>query len=375
LDTKKLHILFLTSWFPSRVFPVLGDFIQRHAEAVATLHQVSLVHVISDPNLKHRIELEFKVQNGIEIHIAYIPFSDSLFCKTIWYLKAYHQIFKKIGSFDLIHLNKLYASGLVALYFKIFKGKKYLITEHWSGYQKINNSNIGKIEKWVSRLITNQASYICPVTQHLAKSMIEFGLKGNYFPVPNVVNTELFVPNTHQNDTLTLIHISSLDDSIKNISGILNVLGRLQQSNFDFKMYFLGGTMEPFEKKIKLLQLKDEQIQFIHHMPQSDMLPFLQNADAFILFSNYENLPCVILESFSCGIPVISTRVGGIEEYFPEDFGVLINPKDESALAHQILNLKSKKWADSKTMHQYANEQFSQAHIAKTYHDLYIKML
>lgn len=205
--------------------------------------------------------------------------------------------------------------------------------------------------------------------------MIEFGLKGNYFPVPNVVNTELFVPNTHQNDTLTLIHISSLDDSIKNISGILNVLGRLQQSNFDFKMYFLGGTMEPFEKKIKLLQLKDEQIQFIHHMPQSDMLPFLQNADAFILFSNYENLPCVILESFSCGIPVISTRVGGIEEYFPEDFGVLINPKDESALAHQILNLKSKKWADSKTMHQYANEQFSQAHIAKTYHDLYIKML
>jgi L-malate glycosyltransferase len=375
LDTKKLHILFLTSWFPSRVFPVLGDFIQRHAEAVATLHQVSLVHVISDPNLKHRIEFEFKVQNGIQIHIAYIPYTFSLLKKLYWYLKAYHQIFKKVGSFDLIHLNKLYASGIVALYFKFFKGKKYLITEHWSGYQEINNSNIGKIEKWFSGLITSQASYICPVTQHLAKSMIEFGLKGKYSPVPNVVNTDLFVPKTHQNDTLTLIHISSLDDSIKNINGILNVLGRLQQSNFDFKMYFLGGTKEPFEKKIKLLQLKDEQVQFIHHIPQSEILPFLQNADAFILFSNYENLPCVILESFSCGIPVISTRVGGIEEYFPEDFGVLINPKDESALAHQILNFKSKKWADSTTMHQYANEQFSQAHIAKTYHDLYIKML
>lgn len=375
MDTKKLHVLFLTGWFPSRVFPVLGDFVQRHAEAVATLHKVSVIHVMSDPNLNSKIEFDFKIQNGLEIHIAYIPNTKSIFKKIFWYLKAYSQLFKKIGSFDLIHLNKLYSSGIIALYYKIFKRKKYIITEHWSGYQIINNHTIGKIEKWISKMISNQASFVCPVTEHLAKSMQDFGLKGRYFPVPNVVDTQLFVPLEHQNNNLKLIHISSMDDAIKNISGMLNVLSQLQKSNLDFKMYFLGGKKIHFEKQIEHLKLNENNLFFIDHIPQNQMVKYLQNSDVFILFSNYENLPCVILESFSCGIPVISTRVGGIEEYFPQDFGVLIDPKNEEELAHQILNFKSKKWADPATMHQYANEQFSQAHIANTYHNLYLKML
>ncbi len=91
--------MFLTGWFPSRVFPVLGDFVQRHAEAVATLHKVSVIHVMSDPDLKKKIEFDFKFQNGLEIYIAYIPNTKSTFKKIFWYLKAYSQLFKKVGSF------------------------------------------------------------------------------------------------------------------------------------------------------------------------------------------------------------------------------------------------------------------------------------
>jgi len=55
--TKKLHILFLCSWFPSRVLPTNGDFILRHAEAVATKHKVTAIHVITDEKLKSNIEV------------------------------------------------------------------------------------------------------------------------------------------------------------------------------------------------------------------------------------------------------------------------------------------------------------------------------
>jgi len=45
---KKLHILFLSSWYPSHVSPSNGDFIQRHAEAIATKHNVTVIYVTTD---------------------------------------------------------------------------------------------------------------------------------------------------------------------------------------------------------------------------------------------------------------------------------------------------------------------------------------
>jgi len=45
---NKLHVLFLASWYPSRILKSNGDFIQRHAEAVALQHKVSVIHVKSD---------------------------------------------------------------------------------------------------------------------------------------------------------------------------------------------------------------------------------------------------------------------------------------------------------------------------------------
>ena len=38
----------------------------------------------------------------------------------------------------------------------------------------------------------------------------------------------------------------------------------------------------------------------------------MRRADAFVLFRRYENLPCVILEAWSTGLPVIATEVGGV---------------------------------------------------------------
>ena len=57
---KKLHILFLSGWYPSRVSPSNGDFVQRHAEAVATVQNVTLIHVITDKNIKRKEFLKYK---------------------------------------------------------------------------------------------------------------------------------------------------------------------------------------------------------------------------------------------------------------------------------------------------------------------------
>ena len=46
-------VLFLASWYPSKVDPFNGDFIERHAKAISLNNQVFAVYVIKDPSIKN----------------------------------------------------------------------------------------------------------------------------------------------------------------------------------------------------------------------------------------------------------------------------------------------------------------------------------
>jgi len=68
-------------------------------------------------------------------------------------------------------------------------------------------------------------------------------------------------------------------------------------------------------------------------------LPFYYNAaDFFVLPSKSgEGLPLVALEAMACGLPVISTNVGGISEILMEDYGKLVPSNQPESLAKAIL--------------------------------------
>ena len=366
MNKDKLHILFLCGWYPSRVLPTNGDFIQRHAEAVSIIHKVSVLHIISDPDLKQKIEINSQNINGVSTHIAYLKPTTNKFIKAVRYFTAFKKLLKHVGPFDMVHLNILYPFGIFSLFLKFFYKKPFIITEHRHHYQYPMNKNLGFIERYISKKVSKNACVNAPVTKHLGKHMQNFGLKGTYKSIPNVVDTELFKPKSKASSHLVFIHVSGLNDEIKNITGILNTLDRLKKHTTDFAFYFIGGKNK-FGKSYE----SDDNIVFIDHIQQNELVNYLQKSDLFVLFSNYENLPCVILEAFSCGVPVVSTDVGGIKEYFPENFGKLINVNDEDELLNVMLNFKNFQWADKQEMHKYVEDNFSKAAVAKNYAKLY----
>ena len=77
-----------------------------------------------------------------------------------------------------------------------------------------------------------------------------------------------------------------------------------------------------------------------------------------MLFSNFEILPCVIIEALSCGLPVVSTDVGGIPEMINESNGKLIKPKDENELLVQLNEVLD-------------SDQFKSLEIARSAHEKY----
>ena len=59
--------------------------------------------------------------------------------------------------------------------------------------------------------------------------------------------------------------------------------------------------------------------------------------DLFLLFSNYENLPCVVVEALSVGLPVLATDVGGTAEMITKNNGIIIDSKNETQLEEQLI--------------------------------------
>jgi len=59
-----------------------------------------------------------------------------------------------------------------------------------------------------------------------------------------------------------------------------------------------------------------------------------------VLPALYENFPFAILEAQSTGLPVISTKVGGIPEFLTDNKnGLLVDPGDPEQLAQRIMTL------------------------------------
>lgn len=68
--------------------------------------------------------------------------------------------------------------------------------------------------------------------------------------------------------------------------------------------------------------------------------PFYNEADAFILMSDYENCPISILEAMNKSLPIITTGAGGISEMVNDHYNGLLIPKDKEAIKKAVLELK-----------------------------------
>jgi glycosyltransferase involved in cell wall biosynthesis len=73
---------------------------------------------------------------------------------------------------------------------------------------------------------------------------------------------------------------------------------------------------------------------------QEDVTSFMAAAEVFLLTSDTEGIPAVILEAGAQGLPVVATRVGGVPECIVENnTGLLVEREDESAFECAVRDL------------------------------------
>ncbi|MDQ3190235.1 MAG: glycosyltransferase [Bacteroidota bacterium] len=386
---KKLKVLFISSWYPNRNNLSHGIFIKRHAEATSLLHQISVIHACADKNIKKgTFETEETLENNVLSVVVYYKKVNSLLpvissiIKLYRYINAhfiaYKCIEKQMGKPEILHLQVIYKAGLIALIFhKLFK-IPLIISEHWSGYMPEDGNYKGFLKKLITRLSVKKAKSIIVVSEKMKENMLRHKLYNQYTNIYNVVDEKLFkpalFPKEKENNKIHMIHVSSLNEKEKNISGILRTIKKLSGSRDDFQLEFIGESDEKFqlEKMASEMGILNNYVFFKGWKSPGETAELMRKSDFFLMFSNYEGLPCVLIESLASGIPVIATNTGGIPEIITKEQGLLVTVKDEDELFKTINEmLDNYKNYNSKELSNYAKENFSYEKVAEKISTIY----
>lgn len=346
------YILHLPKWYPNQEDELEGIFVQRHISASSTeyKHKVIFVKVsklkkLDKPFQCHRISTDGMDEFYCYSRDSFTGFSaiDKFIKFILYYTLSYTLIKKCIKEFGLpkiIHVHVLLRSSILAYLFSKYYNIPYLITEHNTMYHGANRFRWFNIKNYLRKFIVGKASAVIVVSSNLARAMNAFGLSNNnYKVIYNSVNTNQFqFDDKEDSENFRFLHVSEFKDYHKNISGILKVFKTIsvKKPHVYLDLVGYGEDLEMIKNLIIQLGLESK-VELKGKLTGNELARQYQHSDFFVLFSNKENMPCVLAEALCCGLPVLSSNVGGISEIINESNGILVEASNEDQLFHAMM--------------------------------------
>jgi glycosyltransferase involved in cell wall biosynthesis len=251
-------------------------------------------------------------------------------------------------------------AGILAMWLKRKYGVPYVVTEHWAIYNDYAPDAFEKkslVFKNFTRKILKEAAMFLPVSDDLGKAVIRMAIKVPYIVVPNVADTTLFNYETMHQRPFTFFHASTLGYQ-KNPGAILRAFKKFLRVNPQSRLVMAGYAGE-WPGYANELGIPARNVEFTGFIPYVQVAMLMKQADVLVMFSRYENLPCVIIEALCCGLPVISSNVGGISEIVNQSNGMLVPAGNEDTLLQALIQM-------------YMNrQQYNRAYIAQNAAALY----
>ena len=382
---RRFKVLKICSWYPNEFKPTLGNFVQKHAEAISLLNDVVTLSIFPDEtSIDHRVVVNPKDQ--LTEIIIYYPkktsgFPLNKFLNFLAHRKAFKLGFnlvkEKIGIPEIVHLNIVYPLGIWAYWLKKRYGIPYVVTENSSGFHVNSDHAYPKPIMSLCQLVLRNAEYLLPVSRNLKENLKILSPSSQFEIISNVVDEKRFLPKEIQNEEFKrLIHISTGVDEIKNLSGMLHVMNELKNQHVQVSLDIVSDGDIEYAKTLASDLNLNTNVTFHSTKTTSEVAEMIQNSDALLMFSNYENFPCVIAEAMMCGKPVISSNVNGIPEHVHDFNGMLVNPRDEKALGSAIKRFVNNEVSfNSKEIRDYAMDNFSYREVCRKFSEIYGKVL
>lgn len=157
--------------------------------------------------------------------------------------------------------------------------------------------------------------------------------------VPNTIDVRLFPYRVRDPLGPRLLSTRNFEP-IYNVACVLRAFARVQARHPRASLVLVGsGSQEALLRALaRELDLRD--VTFAGRIPPSEIAGYYARADIYVQTPVTDNMPLSVLEAFASGLPVVSTRVGGVPALLTDGVhGLLAPDDDDEAVAAHVLTL------------------------------------
>lgn len=363
-------ICLITNWYPTDEKPFYGLFFKEQAFAVADNFDFVVIHIEKHtkcmPFQLNRLNKKVREQNTTEYYLElFEPFWLRLadFCTTFRrkiiardnivgignYLSSSRSNFikkKLYGLFDkyveenidVFYCINAQSEAFLSQFLANYCGKPYVVSEHapfpYPG-GRVNDANKYAIEN---------ANLFMAISCDKIRQVLMQNIKlPQVYYLGNYIDETLFIKKAKTHNVKSFITIASLS-FYKNNDMFIRVMDRLTEiTSKDFNVIIAGyGINSNYEKKpwqyendIKKSKFANKAI-MIPTIDHKEVGKLLNDADAFVFTSIQEGQPVSVLEAGCCGLPIFSTRCGGVEDYIDNKMGRIYDLLDYEGMAEGL---------------------------------------
>lgn len=359
LLSRQLRILVISHMYPNLVNPQSGIFVHNQCRALQAA-DVDIEVISPVPSFPfypkwngYRDLPAQKIEDGIPIsYVSTRMYPGGIGFSTYGRHYAYALTSKikevrKRFAFDVVHCHTLFPDGNAGALLKDQLQVPLVTTAHGSDVM-LYPKRSSRVKKKTIQAI-KQSDAVITVSKRLEQEVRELVSDASVTTIYNGFAPELFFPR----DKVEARHMLGLDVTQKNLLFVGNLypvkgLSYLLQAfnllldkapNVHLHIVGDGRLRNSLEKEVANMNI-DEQVTFHGRQPYEAIPTWLQSADAVVLSSLSEGLPSILLESMGCGVPMISTDVGGIKEILQDQrTGLLVPPENAEALAQAMVRM------------------------------------
>lgn len=327
---EKLKILFISRGCPDENFPLNGIFEFDQAKALAACgHEVFFAALDFSRKSKGTLGLSVFSKNGVKVYRFFMP--SGVYRRALPLLRmvldyVYKHIISDCGKPDIVHVH-FYFMGAIGSILKTKYGLPILHTEHSSKLNKPADE-ISDLDKKLARMAFSAADMVISVSKALSLRLEEnFGVKSRV--IPNIVDDHAFVYRERRKDKAVFDFVSvGRLVPIKNFDKLIPAFAKADLGE-KARLNIIGDGPERnnLEKMVVATGLKDK-VLFHGAATRDKIAEKFHDSDAFILLSEKETFGVSMVEAMYTGLPVISSRCGGPEDFITPDNGILLPDRE-----------------------------------------------
>ncbi|MDD2393042.1 MAG: glycosyltransferase [Eubacteriales bacterium] len=336
-----MKILIVSKGYPTLKYGLYGIFAFDQAKALVKAGHDVIFAAVDMRSIRKWRKWGYESLRSENVNIECINIPCGSLNKNLWEKTTetamrmlWQRIEKKFGRPDVIHSHFIQEGYIASKVFEC-EGIPMVITEHYSG---MNKGNIDSYLHKLGEYTYSRMDKVLAVSNTLADNIRRsFGVE--VVTIPNIVDLEKFnyTEREIKERGFNFISVGNLVP-LKNMDGMIRAFVKAFKTTEGVHLYIAGDG--PERRKIEGLindSGMNDRIFLTGYMDRSAIAALMNGCDCFVLASRSETFGVALIEAMAAGLPVISTRSGGPEDFIDEQNGILVPVDDQEKFREAMI--------------------------------------